>query len=209
MSTYQLPELPYDYRALEPVLSAKLLELHHAKHHAAYVTGANKALEQLAEARDKGDFSAINMLEKNLAFNLSGHVLHARFWQCMAPGAGGSPEGELAAAIDESFGSVERMQAQLRAVTTGVQGSGWGALVWEPTAGRLVIEQVHDHQANIGQGTAPLLVIDAWEHAYYLDYLNDRAAWVDAFWKVADWASVAQRFTTTVEATRPLSAVAS
>jgi Fe-Mn family superoxide dismutase len=196
MSVYVLPELSYSYSALEPVLSAKLLELHHSKHHAAYVAGANKTLEQLDEARSAGDFATINQLSKNLAFNLSGHVLHSRFWENMGPDRGGRPEGELAAAIDESFGSFEHLQAQLTAATMGVQGSGWGAVAWEPVAGRLVVEQIYDHQSNVGQGTDPLLVIDAWEHAYYLDYLNDRAAWVKAFWNVVDWPAVADRFST-------------
>jgi Fe-Mn family superoxide dismutase len=194
MSIYVLPDLAYDYNALEPVLSAKLLELHHGKHHAAYVAGANKTLDQLEEARATDDFATINQLAKNLAFNLSGHVLHSRFWENMGPDRGGEPEGELAAAIDESFGSFARLQAHLSAATVGVQGSGWGAVAWEPVSERLIVEQIYDHQSNVGQGSAPLLVIDAWEHAYYLDYLNDRAAWVKAFWNVVDWPAVSDRF---------------
>jgi Fe-Mn family superoxide dismutase len=194
MSTYELPDLPYDYSALEPHIEARIMELHHDKHHATYVKGANTALEKLADARDSGDFALITKLSKDLAFNLSGHVLHSVFWTCMSPDGGGKPEGELAAAIEESFGTFEDFKAQLSEATTTVQGSGWGALAWEPTAGRLIIEQVYDHQSNIGQGSDPILVIDAWEHAFYLQYLNDKAAWVDAFWEVADWQGAGARF---------------
>ena len=194
MSTYSLPELPYDYAALEPHVDARIMELHHDKHHATYVKGANTALEKLAEARDSGDFALITKLSKDLAFNLSGHVLHSVFWTCMSPDGGGKPEGDLAAAIDDSFGSFDDFKAQLSEATTSVQGSGWGALAWEPTAKRLIVEQIYDHQSNVGQGSDPVLVIDAWEHAFYLQYLNDKAAWVDAFWEVADWSSAGTRF---------------
>jgi Fe-Mn family superoxide dismutase len=194
MSTYELPDLPYDYAALEPHIEARIMELHHDKHHATYVKGANTALEKLADARDSGDFALITKLSKDLAFNLSGHVLHSVFWTCMSPDGGGKPEGELAAAIDDAFGTFEDFKAQLSEATGTVQGSGWGALAWEPTAKRLIIEQVYDHQSNIGQGSDPILVIDAWEHAFYLQYLNDKAAWVDAFWEVADWEAAAARF---------------
>jgi Fe-Mn family superoxide dismutase len=194
MSTYVLPDLPYDYSALEPHVDARIMELHHDKHHATYVKGANTALEKLADARDSGDFALITKLSKDLAFNLSGHVLHSIFWTCMTPEGGGKPEGDLAAAIEDSFGTFEDFKAQLSEATTTVQGSGWGALAWEPTARRLIIEQVYDHQSNIGQGSDPILVIDAWEHAFYLQYLNDKAAWVDAFWEVADWDAAGSRF---------------
>ena len=194
MSTYTLPDLPYDHAALEPHIDARIMELHHGTHHAAYVDQSNKALDQLAEARSSGDFALITKLSKDLAFNLSGHVLHTVFWTCMSPEGGGAPDGELAAAIDDAFGSFDDLKAQLSEATKSVQGSGWGALAWEPLAGRLIVEQVYDHQSNIGQGSDPILVIDAWEHAFYLQYLNDKAAWVDAFWEVADWQSAAGRF---------------
>ena len=194
MTTYALPDLPYDHAALEPQIDARIMELHHDKHHAGYVAQANQALENLAEARSSGDFALITKQSKDLAFNLSGHVLHSVFWTCMSPDGGGAPEGELAAAVDEGFGGLAGLKAQLSAATTTVQGSGWGVLAWEPMAGRLVVEQVYDHQGNIGQGTEPILVIDAWEHAFYLQYLNDKAAWVDAFWEVADWSATADRF---------------
>jgi superoxide dismutase, Fe-Mn family len=193
MPRYTLPELPYDYAALEPHYSAQLLELHHKKHHAAYVTGANTTLEKLADARAKDDFAAINQLAKSFAFNLSGHVLHSVFWKNLSPKGGGEPQGELGAAIQEYFGSFAGMKGQLTEAATTIQGSGWGALAWEPLGKQLVVEQVYDHQGNIGNGTVPLLVLDMWEHAYYLQYKNVKADWAKAYWKLVNWDDVAQR----------------
>ncbi len=194
MTTYTLPDLPYDYAALEPHYSAQILELHHDKHHAAYVKGLNDTMEQLAAARDKGDFSSIVGLEKSHAFNLSGHVLHSLFWTNLSPDGGGKPSGELAAAIDQSFGGFDAFQAQLTNATTTVQGSGWGVLAWEPLGQRLYIEQIYDHQGNVGQGGVNLLVFDAWEHAFYLQYLNVKADYVKALWNIVNWDDVARRF---------------
>lgn len=194
MAVYTLPDLPYDYGALEPHYSAQVLELHHDKHHAAYVKGANATLEKLAAARGEGDYDAIVGLEKSLAFNVSGHVLHSLFWKNLSPDRGGKPEGELAAAIDESFGSFEDCKSQLSAATTSVQGSGWGTLTWEPLGKRLIIDQVYDHQGNVGSGSAPIFVLDAWEHAYYLQYKNVKADYVEAMWNIVNWADVATRF---------------
>src|SRR5258708_32890662 len=157
---YTLPDLPYDYAALEPHYSARLLELHHDKHHAAYVAGANTTLEKLAEAREKCDFAAINQLQKNLAFHLSGHVLHSLFWRNMSPHGGGEPDGELADAIKESFGSVANLRGQLNEAALNVQGSGWGARAWEPPAKRRVTEQAYDHPGTIGNRPGPVLVPD-------------------------------------------------
>jgi Fe-Mn family superoxide dismutase len=192
--TYTLPDLPYDYGALEPHYSAKMLELHHDKHHAAYVKGLNDTMEQLAAARDKGDYSSIVGLEKSHAFNLSGHILHSIFWTNLSADGGDKPQGELAAAIDESFGSFDGFQAQLTNATTTVQGSGWGVLAWEPLGKRLYVEQVYDHQGNVGQSGVNLLVLDAWEHAFYLQYLNVKADYVKALWNIVNWDDVAARF---------------
>ena len=194
MAKYTLPALDYDYAALEPSLSARILELHHDKHHKAYVDGANTVLEKLEQARTSGDFGTINQLEKNLAFHLSGHILHSIFWKNLSPDGGGKPEGELADAIAEHLGSFDAFKAQLSEAATNVQGSGWAALSWEPVGQRLIIEQVYDHQGNVGQGGPPLLVLDMWEHAYYLQYENRKAEWVDAFWDIVHWDDVAQRF---------------
>jgi superoxide dismutase, Fe-Mn family len=191
---YTLPDLPYDYAALEPHYSAEILELHHDKHHAAYVKGANTSLEKLAAAREKEQFDTINGLLKGLAFNLSGHVLHSLFWNNMSPHGGDKPDGELAAAIDESFGSFEGFRSQLSEAALNVQGSGWGSLTWEPLGQRLIVEQVYDHQSNVGQGAPPLLVLDMWEHAYYLQYKNVKADFFEALWHVVCWDDVARRF---------------
>jgi len=194
MPQYELPELSYGYSALEPYLSAEILELHHGKHHQAYVDGANTTFEKLVEARSSGDFGTINQLEKNMAFHLSGHVLHSLFWTNLSPDGGGEPDGELAAAVAEYFGSFAAFRAQLTEAAMNVQGSGWGALSWEPMAGRLIVEQVYDHQGNVGQGGPPLLVLDMWEHAYYLQYKNVKKDWVEAYWHLVNWPDVAARF---------------
>ncbi|WP_025132601.1 superoxide dismutase [Leucobacter sp. PH1c] len=194
MAAYSLPELPYDYAALEPHISGKIMQLHHDKHHQAYVTGANTALEQLAEARDSGNLAAVNKLEKDLAFNVGGHVNHTIFWNNMSPEGGDRPEGELAAAIDEYFGDFEKFQAHFAATAMGVQGSGWAVLAWDSLGQRPNIVQLFDQQGNLPAGTVPLLMLDVWEHAYYLDYLNVRADYVKAFWNIANWQDVAKRF---------------
>jgi Fe-Mn family superoxide dismutase len=195
VADYTLPDLPYDYAALEPHYSAEILQLHHDKHHAAYVAGANTTLEKLADARDKGEYGAIVGLEKTLAFNVSGHVLHSLFWKNLSPDGGDKPTGELASAIDEHFGSFDAFKAQLTQVSTTIQGSGWGVLAWEPLGQRLLIEQVYDHQDGVGQGAVPLLVIDAWEHAFYLQYKNVKADYVAALWNILNWSDVADRLT--------------
>jgi superoxide dismutase, Fe-Mn family len=194
MPTYTLPELPYDLGALEPHLSARILELHHGKHHAAYVTGANAALEKLEEARAKSDFASIAALERALAFNVSGHVLHSIFWTNMAPKAGGRPDGALGTAIDRDFGSFDAFKKQLTAAASTVMGSGWAALVWEPLAKRLLVSQIYDHQGNVANGSTPLLVLDAWEHAFYLQYENRKTEFFDAVWNLWNWPDVAKRF---------------
>jgi superoxide dismutase, Fe-Mn family len=194
MPQYTLPDLRYDYGALQPHISGRIMELHHDKHHAAYVKGANTTLEKLDEARDKEDYSRLTALEKALAFNLSGHVLHSIFWQNMSPKSGGRPTGELAAAIQEHFGSFDKLKRQLNEVASTIMGSGWAALVWEPLGRRLLTTQIYDHQSNLNQGGIPLLVLDAWEHAFYLQYENRKADFFEAVWNVWNWADVAERF---------------
>lgn len=191
---YTLPELPYDYAALEPWISGQIMELHHDKHHAAYVTGANTALEKLAGARESGDFGAVNLHQKNLAFNLGGHVNHSVFWKNLSPEGGDKPEGELGAAIDDQFGSFDAFRGHFGAAATGIQGSGWAILAWDALGQRLIIEQLFDQQANIAIGTQPLLMLDMWEHAFYLQYKNVKAEYVKAFWNVVNWADVQARF---------------
>ena len=196
MARYALPGLPYDYAALEPHISGQIMELHHDKHHQAYVTGANSALDQLAEARAAGQLGTVNLLEKNLAFNLAGHVNHSVFWPNMSPDGGDKPDGELAAAIDEQFGSFDAFRAHFTAAALGIQGSGWAILAWDSLGQQLIIEQLYDHQGNLAAGSVPLLMLDMWEHAFYLQYRNVKADYVKAWWNVANWADVTRRFTT-------------
>lgn len=193
MEKYVLPELSYDYGQLEPSISGRIMELHHSKHHQAYVTGANTALEQLADARDKNDFANINKLQKDLAFHLSGHINHSIFWKNLSPN-GGAPEGELAAAINEFFGSFSAFQAHFNAAALGIQGSGWAFLAWDSIGKRLIIEQLYDQQSNVATASIPLLMLDMWEHAFYLDYVNVKGDYVKAFWNIVNWSDVQVRF---------------
>ena len=194
MGNYTLPELDYDYAALEPNISATIMELHHSKHHKAYVDGANTALEKLAEAREKGDYANINKLQKDLAFHLGGHTNHSIFWKNLTPGSEERPTGELAAAIDEYFGSFDAFKAHFTAAAMGLQGSGWAFLAWDAIGKNLIIEQLYDQQGNVAAATIPLLMLDMWEHAFYLDYKNVKGDYVTAFWNIINWADVAARF---------------
>lgn len=194
MAQYSLPDLPYDYGALEPHISGRIMELHHDKHHNTYVSGANTALEKMEEARASEQLETVNLLQKNLAFNLAGHVNHTVFWQNMSPNGGDKPDGELGAAIDQYFGSFEGFRSHFAAAATGIQGSGWAILAWDSLGQRLIIEQLYDHQGNLAAGTIPLLLLDMWEHAFYLDYQNVKADYVKAFWNIINWADVSDRF---------------
>ncbi|KLU10827.1 MULTISPECIES: superoxide dismutase [unclassified Kocuria] len=191
---YTLPDLPYDYAALEPHISAKIMELHHDKHHATYVAGANTALEKMAEARANDDGAGAAKLSKDLQFNLGGHVNHSIFWNNLSPEGGDKPTGELAAAIDDHFGSFDAFRAHFTSAATTIQGSGWAILAFEPIGGNLVIEQMYDQQNGVPVATIPLLQLDMWEHAFYLDYQNVKADYVKAFWNIVNWADVQQRF---------------
>ena len=202
--TYTLPDLDYDYGALEPHVSAEIMELHHDKHHATYVKGANTALEQLAEARASGNLGPVNKLEKDLAFHLGGHINHSTFWKNMSPDGGGQPEGEVATAIEEFFGGFEGFQKHFNAVANGVQGSGWSMLVWDTLGQRMNINQLFDQQGNLPAGQIPLLQLDMWEHAYYLQYKNVKGDYVDAFWNVVNWNDVAERLTKAQAASKAL-----
>lgn len=193
MATYALPDLDYDYAALEPHISGRIMELHHGQHHKAYVAKANEALEHLEEARAQKDFASLGALEKALAFNVSGHVLHSIFWKNLSPGGGDAPAGELARLITRDFGNFASFKTQLTETAATLQGSGWAALVYEPLAKRLVTCQIQDHQGNVTQGGVPLMVIDAWEHAYYLQYENRKGEFFKAVWSLWNWDDVSAR----------------
>jgi len=194
MAKYTLPDLPYDYGALEPHVSGKIMQLHHDKHHRAYVAGANEALDGLADARARNDFSRIAALERALAFHVSGHVLHSLFWQNLAPGAGGQPSGALGEQMARDFGDFSRFRGELIGAAATIMGSGWAALVWDPVSKRLLTTHIHDHQSQITQGGVPILVLDAWEHAYYLQYGPDKKAYFEAILNVWNWADAGRRF---------------
>ena len=191
--TYTLPDLNYDYAALEPHISARIMELHHSKHHQAYVTGANAALAAMEEARATDNFGSLPKLQKDLAFNLGGHVNHSIFWKNLSA-EGGEASGELLAAIAEYFGSYEAFTKHFTAAAMGIQGSGWAYLAWDSLGNRLVIGQLYDQQGNLAMGNIPLLMLDMWEHAFYLDYQNVKADYVKAFWNIINWDDVAKRF---------------
>lgn len=197
MAKYELPPLPYDYDALEPYIDEQTMRLHHDKHHLSYVNGLNAALEKLEAARNSGDFAAVKHLSREAAFHGSGHLLHSVFWPNMAPagnGGGGEPSGALAGQINKDFGSFEKFKAHFGAAAKAVEGSGWALLVWEPNAGQLEVLTAEKHQNLTQWGVVPLLVIDVWEHAYYLKYQNNRGAYVDNFWNIVNWSDVADRF---------------
>ena len=194
MAAYELPDLPYDYGALAPHISGEIMELHHDKHHAKYVNDLNAALDKLGEARETAKFDAVVGLEKTLAFNLGGHVNHSVFWQNLSPDGGDRPTGELAAAIDEHFGSFEGFQKHFAASAVGIQGSGWSILAWDSIGQKLIVVQLYDQQSNIALGLVPVVVLDMWEHAFYIDYVNVKADYVKAWWNIVNWPDGAARF---------------
>jgi len=192
---HTLPDLPYDYGALEPFISADIMKLHHSKHHATYVNNLNIAEEKLAEAQAKDDASAIVALGPAIRFNAGGHINHTIFWQNMAPNGGGEPSGDLMDAIKRDFGTFENMKKKLSATTVGVQGSGWGWLGYNKDASRLEITTCPNQDPlHATTGLIPLFGIDVWEHAYYLQYKNVRPDYVNAIWNVANWVDITQRF---------------
>lgn len=193
MTKYVLPDLRYDYGALEPHLSGRIIELHHGRHHRAYVDAANRAIEQLIEARHADNFEHLPALERSMAFHVSGHVLHSIYWQNLTPGGGGRPKGPLAETIQRDFGSFDSFKKQLTKAAATIMGSGWAALVWDPVMRRLGTSQFHDHQSWVTQGSVPLMVLDAWEHAWYLQYQADKLKYFDAIWNLWNWEDVAER----------------
>ena len=193
MEEYKLPELPYAPDALEPHIDAKTIGIHHDKHHAAYVAGLNGALAKLEEARKKGDFADVQHLSRLVAFHGSGHLLHSLYFANLAPKSG-EPAGAFKDAISAQFGSLDTLKGQMTAACNSAAGSGWGLLTYEPVAGRLLVVQVEKHENQLVVGAIPLLVIDVWEHAYYIKYQNLRADYVKAIWNVINWKEVEKRF---------------
>lgn len=191
---YSLPPLPYDYKDLVPYMSEEQLRIHHTKHHQAYVNGANAILQRLEGARKEGAELDMKATLKELSFNIGGHVLHSLFWGNLAPPGGArEPSGALGEAIAKEFGSFERFKREFSQAAMSVEGSGWAALSWCRQTGRPMIMQIEKHNANVYPMFRILMVLDVFEHAYYIDYKNERAKFVEAFWNLVDWEAVGKR----------------
>jgi Fe-Mn family superoxide dismutase len=191
---YQLQPLPYPCEALAPYLSAELVRVHHDKHHQAYVDGLNAAEERLARAREAGDLSSIGAICEARAFDYSGHVLHDLYWASMSPAGGGEPQGALAEQLARDFGGTREFETEFLAAADAVQGSGWAVLAWQPVGEELVILQAGNDQNLAAWGAAPILVLDVWEHAYYLQYAHRRQDYTAGFLSVVDWEGASHRF---------------
>ncbi len=189
-----LPSLGYAYDALDPHIDARTMEIHHTRHHQAYVDGLIAAEAKLAEARQSGDFGLVEHWSNKISFHGGGHFLHCIFWDCMGPGGGGEPQGALAEAINRDFGSLAMMKNQFAAASKAVEGSGWGILAWQAASRRLTILMGQNQNLRSQWGIVPLLALDVWEHAYYLKYQNRRAAYVDAWWNTVAWRKVEKRY---------------
>jgi Fe-Mn family superoxide dismutase len=202
---HQLPPLPYQYNALEPVISSETLHLHHDVHHKTYVDDLNKAELKLVEARKNNDFDQIKFWENELAFNGSGHILHSIYWTVMLPvGMGGQPGFQTLNQINNYFGGFPAFQQQFTNAAIKVEGSGWTILTWQPTWQRLEILQAEKHQNLTQWSGIPVLVIDVWEHAYYLDYQNRRKDYVNAWWRLVNWYEVEKRLALAMRSQVPL-----
>ncbi|XP_060213011.1 superoxide dismutase [Mn], mitochondrial [Lycium barbarum] len=192
VQTFSLPDLPYDYGALEPAITGEIMQLHHQKHHQTYITNYNKALEQLHEAITKGDTPTVAKLQSAIKFNGGGHINHSVFWKNLAPvrdGGGEPPKGSLGSAIDIHFGSIEAVIQNMNAEGAALQGSGWVWLGMDKELKRLVIEITSNQDPLVikGPNLVPLLGIDVWEHAYYLQYKNVKPDYLKNIWKVMNW----------------------
>jgi len=207
---HQLPPLPYPCNALEPVISSTTLQIHHDHHHKSYVEGLNKAEHKLAEARQKRDFALIKHWERELAFHGSGHILHSIYWTVMAPvGSGGQPGTQTINLINSYFGSFPAFQEQFSEAAINVEASGWAVLVWQPAWGHMEILTAENHQNLTQWGGIPVLVLDAWEHAYYLDYQYRRADYVKSWWQLVNWFEVEKRLLLAMPSQIPLTSYTS
>lgn len=197
--TYKLPDLPYAYDALEPHIDEETMKLHHDKHHNTYVENVNKALEGHDDLQNLSIEELVAKLDEvpedirtAVRNNGGGHANHSLFWEIMSPNGGGEPAGELADAINETFGSLDNLKDEVKTAATGQFGSGWGWLVVEN--GELKVVNTPNQDSPLTGGQTPILGVDVWEHAYYLNYQNKRPAYVDAFWEVVNWDEVARRY---------------
>ena len=203
-NAYVLPKLPYDYNGLEPYISEQQLTIHHDKHHLAYVNGANAAFKKLDEARKSKAEIDVKAMLKELSFNIGGHQLHSIFWPTLAPagrGGGGEPTGKLADAINKEFGSFAQFKAEFSKAAASTEGSGWAALAIDVKTKQLAIMQIEKHNVNVYTGFYIVMVLDVWEHAYYLDYKNERPKFVEAFWNIVNWERINKRFEEALDST--------
>ncbi len=194
---HEQPELPYDFDALEPVISAEIMEIHYTKHHKAYVTNLNIALEKYFEANAEWDLEEMVALQNSINFNGGGHINHSIFWTNLAPegnGGGGKPTGDLAVAINKTFGSFENFVEKFNAKTAAIQGSGWGWLGFCPEKQELKIVTCQNQDPLSTKGLIPLLGVDVWEHAYYLQYKNVRPEYLKNIWRIVNWENVSSRY---------------
>lgn len=191
---YSLPQLPYGYKDLAPHISEEQLKIHHEKHHAAYVKGANALFEKMDKARKEAADFDVKAALKELSFQIGGHLLHSLFWGNLAPG-GKKPDGAIADALVQEFGSIERFKNEFTKAAAGVEGSGWAALSYCKMTGRPIIMQIEKHNVNVIPKFKIVMVLDVFEHAYYIDYKNDRAKFIEAFWNIVNWDEVNKRFT--------------
>jgi Fe-Mn family superoxide dismutase len=189
VKSFSLPKLPYDYKDLMPYMSEEQLKLHHDKHHLAYVNGANAIFEKLDKARKENAEFDLKATLKELSFHIGGHLLHSTFWENMAPPGkgGGKPGGAIADALNKEFGSFDRFKMEFTKAASSVEGSGWAALIMQECVARPVIMQIEKHNVNVYPGFRVLMDLDVWEHAYYLDYKNDRAKFIEAWWNLVNW----------------------
>ncbi len=190
---YALPKLNFNYGDLAPHISEEQLKIHYEKHHQAYVNGANAILQKLDKTRSDGSDVDMKATLKELSFQIGGHLLHSLFWGNLSPKGGGQPKGRIAEALEKEFGSFERFKKEFTQAAASVEGSGWAALAFCRQTGRPIIMQVEKHNTNVYPMFKILMVIDVFEHAYYLDYKNDRAKFVENFWSIVDWNAVNKR----------------
>ncbi len=195
-TSYQIPDLPYDFNALEPVISAEIMELHYSKHHKGYVTNLNAALEKYHEAETRKDVASMIAFQQAIKFNGGGHINHSIFWTILTPvaKAGQGPKGELAKMIERDFSSFDAFKEKFNTLTTGIQGSGWGWLGYNKNLKRLELTTCGNQDPLSTQNLVPILGVDVWEHAYYLQYKNVRADYVKAIWQIFNWANIEERF---------------
>lgn len=193
-ATFVLPELSFDPSVLAPILDPYTVEIHHSRHHRAYVKGANETQERLSLSREKSDYSQLVQLERDFAFHLAGHVLHSLMWRHLHAPTDSRPTGELLKRIDETFGNFETFLSEMTMSAVRIQGSGWVAACWDPVGHQIVIQPIYNHEMGLAATVNPFLVIDVWEHAYYLQFQNNRPDYVDAYWKIVNWVSVSDHF---------------